>query len=873
MNNSLNRSCFAHRLAVFGDQTALKSDTESVSYSDLSARVDAFSKTIGDKHSLVVAEMDLSVDCIVTYLAALKSGNPVILTSPDDEKANTYIAEVFKADIYFQSDGRLTIRNPAERKHSLHPELALLLSTSGSTGGAKLVRLSYSNIQSNAEAIVQYLHLTRDDVGALTLPLYYSYGLSILNSHLSAGGSLYLSTLPPNHPDFIKSVDDAGCTNLSGVPYSYEIFERTGLRSHRFKSLRFMTAAGGRLPPETVLLYANYMASQGGEFFVMYGQTEAAPRIAYLPPDLTVDNADCIGVAIPNGELVLYDDSGNPVIAAHTAGELVYRGPNVMMGYALTASELQKGVELDELHTGDIGERTDNGLFRIIGRKSRFSKLAGVRISHDDIERRLRESGIECAVTGNDARLVVGVNSGCDESAVTNRVMDITGLTSSLIKVIGFTEIPRLANGKTDFRAINAAAVDDSGNGTDSVLDAFKNAFWPRPVTAEDSFVSLGGDSLTFVILSVALGEVLGELPKNWENLNISQLESRASAIPPEKPPDPLKGSRASSRSSLFSWSLLDPNIYLRTIAITMIVLHHLSPAWGIKGGAYVLMTLVGYSIARFQSPSLFAGRLRGITASLLKNLLLYYIVLAILFALTRDVRWPELFLVSNIIGDSKPALVYNAYWFVEAYAVIVSSVILCFSIPVLRRALTRHPFEIGIAILPASVLLLLLGRMVWLSPWHACYEGDCNPFPEVAFWASIGWCLYFANTTFRKILVLGLAALIINGIRYWSSMPLDATVLFFVVAFALITWKIELRVPRSVSSIFSFIAVNSYTIYLVHLIPMYFFAVEFEIYFPDNTTRSLVWAIPVTLVSLLGIFVSRKTEKFVQKAMAATRQ
>jgi hypothetical protein len=301
-------------------------------------------------------------------------------------------------------------------------------------------------------------------------------------------------------------------------------------------------------------------------------------------------------------------------------------------------------------------------------------------------------------------------------------------------------------------------------------------------------------------------------------------------------------------------------------------VLHHLSPAWGIKGGAYVLMTLVGYSIARFQSPSLFAGRLRGITTTLLKNLLLYYFVLVILFALTRDVRWPELFLVSNIIGDSKPSLVYNAYWFVEAYAIIVASVILCFSIPPLRRRLVRYPFEIGIAMLPASLLLLMLGRMVWLSPWHACYEGDCNPFPEVAFWASIGWCLYFANTAFRKILVLGLAAVIINSIRYWSSMPLDATVLFFIAAFALITWKIELLVPRFVSSIFSFIAVNSYTIYLVHLIPMYFFAGEFETYFPDNTTRSLVWAVPVTLVSLLGILVSRKAETFVQKAMAAIR-
>ena len=136
-----------------------------------------------------------------------------------------------------------------------------------------------------------------------------------------------------------------------------------------------MTVAGGIMPADLVEGYRRHLAAQG-ESFLMYGQTEATARIAYVPPEALAGNADCIGVPIPGGELRLLDESGRPVETCGVAGELVYRGPDVMMGYALDRADLAKGEEVDELRTGDIAERCPNGFYRIVGRLKRVSRSA-----------------------------------------------------------------------------------------------------------------------------------------------------------------------------------------------------------------------------------------------------------------------------------------------------------------------------------------------------------------------------------------------------------------------------------------------------------------------------------------------------------------
>ncbi|OWK23400.1 hypothetical protein AJ87_37415 [Rhizobium yanglingense] len=267
------------------------------------------------------------------------------------------------------------------------------------------MRLSYANLDANSRSIAAYLELSSTDRAALVLPLHYSYGLSVLNSHLIAGGSVFFPGISVMDGDFACIIDESGCTNLSGVPYSYELLERSNFRTSQSKALRVMTVAGGKLNADLIRLYRDHMRAKGGRFFVMYGQTEATARIAFVPPESLSDKEERIGTAIPGGSLTLVDDEGAPITQSGTAGELVYRGPNVMMGYGMQRSDLARGAEIEALNTGDIAVQDEHGFFRIVGRKSRFAKIAGLRIGFDIMEQALLREGIAAAAIGDDAGL------------------------------------------------------------------------------------------------------------------------------------------------------------------------------------------------------------------------------------------------------------------------------------------------------------------------------------------------------------------------------------------------------------------------------------------------------------------------------------
>jgi acyl-coenzyme A synthetase/AMP-(fatty) acid ligase len=790
---------FADRLGTFSSADALQiGDGPSTDYQELVFEVDEFSRKLGSGRRLILLEFSTSLESVVAYLAALRNRNPVILADPSNRQVNEELATRFDVSAIVSSDGIIYRRQPG--KYLIHPDLSVMLSTSGSTGSSRFVKLSYRNLESNAASISQYLQLGSEDVGGLTLPLYYSYGLSVLNSHIYSGAKSSATGVPQGSPAYLEWIVHSGCTNLSGVPYSYEIFERLKFRQTRFPALKFMTAAGGKLHPLLVRKYADYLEENGGEFFVMYGQTEATARIAYLPANEAHSHPDCLGIAIPGGELYLMDENGKRIERANTEGELVYKGPNVMMGYADSFADLASGHEVEELHTGDVAELTKSGFFRIAGRKSRFSKIAGFRISHDDIEAKLHNAGFQAVVTGTDDYLVVGLTGSTCTEDVARHILKISKLLPSQLTILSLGEIPRLTSGKTDYQALRIRAESQPASAgaqvtTNPVLTAFSRAFWPREINRTDSFSSLGGDSLTYVQLSMDLEKCMDEIPPGWENMTIDEI------------------TRQDARQT--TWISVDHTIYIRALAILLVVLHHLSD-WGFKGGAAVLMVMVGYSTARFQSRSLFDGHVKNIARPLARNLFLYYIVLSGWLIWEQIFSVPHLLLASNIIATPYEPIAYNAYWFVEAYAQIILCFILLFSMPVARRQISRHPFAFGLTALAASLIIMLVWRTTWNQSWNACAQGPCNPVSEVAYMATIGWCLYFANTAFLRNATIALA----TGIMVVLGYEYPVRLIIYISTFILLAWSVRLPLPRAVANVVSSIAAYSYAIYLLHLVP-----------------------------------------------------
>jgi long-chain acyl-CoA synthetase len=181
------------------------------------------------------------------------------------------------------------------------PGLSLLLSTSGTTGSPKFVRLSESNLVSNAESIARYLELGPGERSMAHLPLHYSYGLSVLNSHLRAGATVVLSRAGLLQPAFWRVMAQERCTSLAGVPYTFSMLTRLRFERMSLPCLRTLTSAGGALDMASVLRYDSLMKGRAGRLFVMYGQTEATARMSYLPPECLPEKAGSVGVAIPGG--------------------------------------------------------------------------------------------------------------------------------------------------------------------------------------------------------------------------------------------------------------------------------------------------------------------------------------------------------------------------------------------------------------------------------------------------------------------------------------------------------------------------------------------------------------------------------------------
>jgi acyl-CoA synthetase (AMP-forming)/AMP-acid ligase II len=450
---------FSDSLQKLGARIALiTAEGNEITYEDLVRRAEDIVHGWGHERRLVVIEAANEVEPIAAYVGALRHRHPVIILAPGSDETNRRILDTYQPDIIFKHspEGWKSFATGNADRPQLHDELAVLLSTSGSTGDPKLVRLSRKNIGTNADAIRQYLAL-RDDRAITSLPWHYSYGLSVVNSYLASGSTLLLtenSLVDPQFWDFFRA---HGGTSLAGVPHAYELLERVGFRrAPPPPSLRYMTVAGGRLDPHLVKEYADWIQANGVAFFVMYGQTEAAPRMAYLPPDLAFEHPGSIGIPIPGGSCRLISEEGKEISEPDVAGELVYRGPNVMMGYASTREDLSRGNELAELRTGDLACRTAQGLYRIVGRASRFSKIFGLRINLADVEQHLAAEGVAARASGNDTLIAVCALGDADTDELEFQLARRFGLNRSAFIVYGAHDYPLLPNGKIDHRSILA---------------------------------------------------------------------------------------------------------------------------------------------------------------------------------------------------------------------------------------------------------------------------------------------------------------------------------------------------------------------------------------------------------------------------------
>jgi long-chain acyl-CoA synthetase len=334
----------------------------------------------------------------------------------------------------------------------IHADLAILLSTSGSTGSPKFSRLSSAALASNALAISEYLEITRHDKAPTVQPMAYSFGMSIINSHLQVGACLLLSSHGVMAKEFWDLMRNGAATSFSGVPYTYQILRRIGFETMELPALRTLTQAGGRMDNKLIAHYLQHSQARNQQLFIMYGQTEASPRISYVPPQYLSEKIGSIGIAIPGGKLSL--DPKNE--------EIIYVGANVMMGYASTRSDLSRGDDCGgRLATGDCGRVDNDGYYYIEGRIKRFIKLLGNRVNLDEVELQLEQTFAKpVACAGTDDKLSVWIEDLEVASDLTSRVGAFLHhqfkIHPTLFRVHLINNLPRLSSGKKDYGTLTS---------------------------------------------------------------------------------------------------------------------------------------------------------------------------------------------------------------------------------------------------------------------------------------------------------------------------------------------------------------------------------------------------------------------------------
>ena len=428
------------------DKTCLITPKDAVTYNQLFQRVIEIKEVIHNTQ-IAILVFDQDIQCVAFYLSCVMNGVPLILidgtyTSADikaliqrfevDSVAGCAFNDVAGQTLY-EKDNFFIYKTGKKSDIGIHASIAILVSTSGSLQNAKFVKLSRENLICNTSQILRYLPINATDTAMPPPPFSYVYGLSVLNTHLSVGAKILLCNDSVLSKEYWSFVSQYNITNINGVPYYYDIIKRLNGLARLHAEPKFLTQAGGRMSESTKRYLIDYYKEP--KLYIMYGQSEATARISYLVPQLAKEKENCIGVAVPEGKITIENN------------EIVYYGPNIFMGYANSRKDLSYIEKREELHTGDCGHIGSDGLVYIEGRKSRFVKMMGKRLSLDICEAVLNNAGYECAVIATEECIHVFIVGSYDK----RKVAELLKIPIVAFEATSIDALPRSHNGKVKY--------------------------------------------------------------------------------------------------------------------------------------------------------------------------------------------------------------------------------------------------------------------------------------------------------------------------------------------------------------------------------------------------------------------------------------
>ncbi|MDA9708604.1 AMP-binding protein [Alphaproteobacteria bacterium] len=441
-----------------------------LTYSELLLKVSDISNLITSR-SICLIKASNDLESLLIYLACLKKKSiAIIIDNNTRESSFLEIINNFSPSYIFFNKNNLNnilykkiynkfldnfyeIKKKVNKK--IDKDIALLISTSGSTGSVKFAKLSYENLRSNTLNIIDYLKVSQEDCTISNLPMYYSYGLSIINTHIYSGAKIILTNKGLIDKKLINLIKQYPITNFNGVPFTYEILFKFKLQKYYLSKLSFLTQAGGKIKKEYFDKIINTLGKANTKFFIMYGQTEASPRMSYyLVKNKTFKNG-VIGKAIKGGKFYLLNHHNKIISKPNTIGRLIYEGPNIFLGYANNYLDMKNNQSsLRSLDTGDLAKFNTKNQYILVSRDSRFVKIEDKRINLDDIELKFQQNGLDVLCTAENHIYIWHTYKNIDIEKIYIVIKENFLITKRSIQIKYINSFPKNSSGKILYKEL-----------------------------------------------------------------------------------------------------------------------------------------------------------------------------------------------------------------------------------------------------------------------------------------------------------------------------------------------------------------------------------------------------------------------------------
>ena len=751
-----------------------------------------------------------SIGYVEAMLSCIEAGNIAVPLRNIDDQYRINAANIDR--FITPTEGGVWMKRGFTPSNASEP--ALISFTSGTEGSPKGVILTHNNLADVITRLNSVMQVDDSISEYIGVPVYHSFGFGRCRAVATAGGKFFIPSNGFNPSEISEMLRKGEINAISAVPSLWRVLlankEVIGSHGRKVRWIEIGSQYMSRQQKEAMkALFPEARIVQH------YGLTEASRTTLLQINETEGDLLESVGQAL-----------GSVEVQRTPEGQIAIRGNHVALSYLIDGQEVALCDDDGWFPTKDLGS-LKNGYLYYEGRADDVINCGGIKVHPESLETKIYAS-IGCSsglaicrktdlMRGDGFLVAVTKELEVDKpqlrKAVLQAIEKLGVNAGNAITIVDVDILPKTATGKiqrkqlAEWYALQSSDEDQSATTANSIStksspiqEIFRRILNLSEIQPHDSFISLGGDSLSYIQFSMQLEDYLGSLPKRWEYLTLTELET----LVPQRQRN----------------ATIETDVLLKALAIVAIVLNHTSqhkiPEKYILGGSLLLLILAGFNFARFQGTRL-NGKLFQPIIPMLRTLLIPYLFINLGYQIWQHkIDFSVLLLFDNFITPIADQV--SAWPFPVWFICILVQIIIVFSsllgIKYFRHIANSSPWLFGTILLIISACISMLSLHLWYSN-----EPYYPRLPNILFWLfALGWCFHFAKSRFEKLLTTGIFLIIISMMFIFMS-GVNAEKFWILLGGIMLLWVPFIPVPPIVRSVIQTIGAAAFYIYITNIL------------------------------------------------------